>query len=133
VPRAVVDLSETERHELKSAPPDGFVVLRRMSYGHKLQRQAMAVQMDMKGQGKTAEASVRTETTKVAVFEFGHCIVDHNLEDVDGRKLDFTRAADVIKLHPQVGDEIDALIGDMNNFDTEEMENLSDGSEQASS
>jgi hypothetical protein len=128
-----VDLSETERHELKSAPPDGFVVLRRMSYGHKLQRQAMAVQMDMKGQGKTAEASVRTETTKVAVFEFGHCIVDHNLEDVDGRKLDFTRAADVIKLHPQVGDEIDALIGDMNNFDTEEMENLSDGSEQASS
>ena len=133
MPRAVVDFNDTSKEDLKSCP-GGYVVLRRMSYGHKLQRQAMAVQMDMKGQGKSAEASVRTETTKVAVFEFGHCIVDHNLEDMEGRKLDFTKSSDVIQLDPRIGEEIDVLIGEMNNFEeTDEMENLSVGSEQASS
>lgn len=31
---------ETERHDLKSCPPDGYVVLRPMTYGEKLYRQS---------------------------------------------------------------------------------------------
>lgn len=133
MPKAVVDFSDTERHDLKTLP-GGFVVLRRLSFGQKLQRQQMAVQMNMRGQGKNAEASLVQETTKVSAFEFAHCVVEHNLEDLDGRTLNFQNVADVVKLHPMVGEEVDALINGMNNYEeSDEIENLPEGSEQASS
>jgi len=41
MPAAVVDLNSTEKFELKSLP-EGFVVLRKMTYGQKLVRQQNA-------------------------------------------------------------------------------------------
>jgi hypothetical protein len=123
MPRAVIDFNDTDKKDLKSLP-GAYVELRRMSYGHKLQRQQLATQMSVKGSGKNAEMDLKTETVKVAAFEFANCVVDHNLEDENGGKLDLTKVSDVTRLHPQVGDEISGYIDSMNNFeDSDEAKN----------
>lgn len=119
MPRATVDLAATERYELKSAPPDGFVVLRRLSYGDKLRRQDLYMEMQMRIDSKSSSAdmNIQAAAEKVAQFEFARCVIDHNLEDENGRKLDFKSPADVIRLDPRVGEEINGYLVDMNNFD----------------
>jgi hypothetical protein len=116
MPRAVIDFSETTKFPLRSLE-GAFVELRRMSYGHKLQRQQMSMQMSVKGVGKTAEMDLKTETVKVAVFEMNACVVDHNLEDEKGEKLDLSQSSNVIRLDPRVGEEIGKYIDEMNNFE----------------
>lgn len=128
MPRAVANLEETTREELKSCP-GGFVVLRRMTYGQKLERQSMAMQMGISGNGKSAEMGVSMMQQQSAAFEFRHCIVDHNLEDENDQKLDFNNPVNVFRLHPRIGEEIEMLISDMNNFeDTDEAKNSVTGS-----
>lgn len=116
MPKAIVNFNETHRFELKSLP-EGFVVLRRLSYGQKLQRTQMAMEMQMKQQGKEAEGSFSIATTKVAQFDFKNCIVEHNLEaDDEGTLLDFKNPVDIDRLHPAVGEEIADLIDNLNTF-----------------
>jgi hypothetical protein len=123
MPRATVDFSETHRYDLKSLP-EGFVVLSRLSYGQKLERQQISMEMQMRSQGKDAEGSFSIATTKVAQFDFKHCVVDHNLEDENGKKLNFAAPSDVDRLHPQIGEEVGDLIDKLNSFDgTEEAKN----------
>jgi hypothetical protein len=123
MPRAVIDFENTDKFDLKSLP-GAYIELRRMSFGHKLQRQQLSMQMSVKGSGKNAEMDMKQETVKVTVFEFTACIVDHNLEDEKGEKLDLSKASDIIRLHPQVGEEIDKYINEMNNFeDSDELKN----------
>jgi hypothetical protein len=119
MPRATVDLSSTERYELKSCPPDGFVVLKRLNYGDKLRRQDIYMQMQMRidSKGSAGDLSMSAAAEKVAQFEFARCVVDHNLEDESGRKLDFKSPADVIRLDPRIGEEINGYLTEMNNFD----------------
>jgi hypothetical protein len=59
---------------------------------------------------------------QVQAFDFKHCIVDHNLEDEKGNKLNFQDPNTMDKLDPKVGDEIAQLIDDLNNFEEEEKE-----------
>lgn len=123
MPRATVDFNDTKRHELKSLP-EAFVVLKRLSYGQKLQRQSMAMEMEMKQQGKDTQSSFQIAATKVAEFDFKNCIVDHNLEDEQGNKLNFQNPADVHRLHPAIGEEVGELIDGMNSFeDSDEAKN----------
>jgi hypothetical protein len=123
MPRAVIDFNDTTKFPLKSLE-GAFVELRRMSYGHKLQRQQLAMQMSVKGNGKNAEMDLKNETVKVAVFELNACVVDHNLEDEKGTKLNLGKMEDVVRLDPRVGEEIDKYISDMNNFEeTDEVKN----------
>jgi hypothetical protein len=123
MPRAVIDFNDTTKFPLKSLE-GGFVELRRMSYGHKLQRNQIAMQMSVKGSGKNAEMDLKNETVKVAVFEMNACVVDHNLEDEKGDKLNLGKMEDVVRLDPKVGEEIDKYISEMNNFEeTEEVKN----------
>src|SRR4051794_17784710 len=52
MPKATANIVEPERHELKTLP-EGFVVLRRLTYGQKLERKAMAsVASAEQGRGK---------------------------------------------------------------------------------
>lgn len=123
MPRAVIDFDDTTKYALKSLE-GAFVELRRMSYGHKLQRNQIAMQMSVRGQGKNTEMDLKTETVKVAVFEMSSCVADHNLEDEKGEKLDLSSTKDVIRLDPKVGEEIDKYISEMNNFEeTDEVKN----------
>jgi hypothetical protein len=124
--------NEGERYELKSAPPDGFVLLRRLSYGQKMFRQSLLskAKMEMAGGQNRAERranankSFTTElelmNEKVTLFEFANCILDHNLEDLNGQKLDFHNPEHVKMLDGRIGEEINELINDINNFEMDD-------------
>lgn len=122
MPRATRQIEATVRKDLKSCP-GGFVILRRMSYGEKLHRQNMT-KMSFTGNRRTKdfEGELNMMNEAVALFEFGRCVVDHNLTDDQDRKLDFTKADDVRSLEGQIGEEIDTYIGEMNNFEEEDNE-----------
>lgn len=122
MPNATVDTAETESKDLNTCP-GGFVVLRRMSYGEKLHRQGLAMNMKIgagSGKGKGFEGEMALANDKVTLYEFSVCIVDHNLEDKEGRKLNLTTIQDIKSLHPKIGDEINQLIEDMNNYEVDE-------------
>lgn len=111
----------TEEFELKSLK-GASVVLRRMSYGQKLHRQAMISNMKMTGTKKEFEAQLNLANEQVTRWEFRTCVVDHNLEDESGNKLNLQNAHDLERLDPRVGEEIASLIGKMNNFEDEDDE-----------
>ena len=127
MPNATVDVESTKRFELKTCD-EGFVVLRRMSYGQILQRR-MFTKLEIEGSGRSKDfrGEMAMANVKVTEFEYAKCIVDHNLEDAGGRKLDLTRASDFNQLDPRVGQEIESYISEMNNFEEEE-ENSQPGS-----
>jgi len=126
MPRATV-VTETVRHELKSCP-GAYVVLRPMSYGTKLGRSDQAMKMTLKsesgprrrGQAASSETEISMLQKAATQIDFQHCIVDHNLEDENERKLDFRSFSDIDSLDPRIGEEISSLIDEMNNFASEE-------------
>lgn len=108
MPRATTTGQETERHELKTCP-GGWVELRRLTYGESLKRRQLSSIMRVEG-GKDKNAAlagvIEASNARVTEFEFGSCIVDHNLEDDDGNKLNFKNVAHIHMLDPRIGDEI---------------------------
>lgn len=124
MPRATVSAEEI-RKDLKSLP-GGWVLLKRMSYGQKLERTQLATDMEIEMQrgSKTQRASVEIMQHAVAMFEFKHCLVDHNLfeDDEETIKLDLTTKNGLSKLDPKVGDEIGKYIDELNNFEEEDEE-----------
>jgi hypothetical protein len=125
MPNAVAT-GDTEKFDLKTCP-DGFVVLRSMSYGQVLQRRAlMKMDVDM-GTGKKGskkdegmKGSLAMGSSEVNQFEFRVCIVDHNLEDETGKTLNLHSPSDIIKLDPKIGQEIEKRISEMNNFEEDD-------------
>lgn len=118
MPKAVVDIDETTRHELKTCE-GGFVVLRRLPYGSWLKRQEMALQMKLKGGDKNndAEAQVAMANRKVTEFEFKECIVEHNLQGHDDSLLNFNYGTTLDALNPKIGNEIATYISQLHEFD----------------
>lgn len=120
MPRATVDIETTHRVELATCP-EGFVELRRLSYGQFLHRRQMASSLRMEQEGKNNMTAVMNMVNEaVTQYEFSHCIVDHNLEDETGRKLDFVKPSDIKKLDPRIGEEIDQAISKLNNYEPTE-------------
>jgi hypothetical protein len=118
MPKATVNI-ESQRFELDTCP-GGFVELRTMSYGEFLKRRDMISKMSLRGQGKTSEAVMEMVNEKVAQWEFKTCIVDHNLEDDNGDKLDLAKPHAISKLDPRIGEEISSLIDEMNKWEKDE-------------
>lgn len=118
MPKAVVNISDTERIELKSIS-EGFVVLRRLTYGEYLNRRAMGARMTVQaGKGKDFEGELALVNEAVTRYEFANCIVEHNLEkDDNGTLFDFKKPADLSMLDPRVGEEISINIDRMNQFE----------------
>jgi hypothetical protein len=119
---------QTEKCELKSAPPDGYVVIRRMNYGESLQRKDMmasiAMSMDSKKGSSETKMQMDLLQEKTSLWEFSKLIVDHNLTDDKERKLDFSNPAHVRAIVGRIGDEIQMHIDRINSFeDTEETKN----------
>lgn len=125
MPRATINISTTQKFELKTCP-GGFVELRRMTFGDKLARQAAISRVTMAtSNGKKDEAqevSLQTLQREATLLDFRKCIADHNLTaDDDGlQKLDFTNPLTLDTLDPRVGEEIADLIDEINNFADEE-------------
>ena len=129
MPRATVDVTNTTRFELESLPKTdddeaGFVELRKLSYGQVLERRDMGAKIAIEGltdSGRQEDLKVTTDMIQKAVteFEFKQSIVNHNLEDEHGALLNFTNPSSVWALDPQIGQEIGALIDDMNQWDSD--------------
>jgi hypothetical protein len=124
MPKAVAT-QEEHLLELKSVE-GGFIKARRLSYGEKLQRRAMTsgLKLDIgsrkKGTDTTGEMQLITEES--TLFDFKHCILDHNLfkDEEETQKLDLTNKMDLRMLDPRVGEEIDAFLSELNNFEEDE-------------
>ncbi len=136
MPVATVNPNEYQRFDLKTAPPDGYVMLRPLPYGMKLTRRDKAAKMVMhsqapqRGRGRMAvsEASVKTELETAnewaTHYDFAYCIGEHNLTDANGQLLDFASTMTLKLLDPRVGSEIEELLFALN--EEEDAETLED-------
>lgn len=119
MPVAVVVKSE-ERKELKSLP-EGFVTIRRMTFGESLVRKDMMASVAMQMGEKQKQEDMRIQmdilSRKTTLWEFANLIIDHNLTDEKDRKLDFKNEKDVDMLVGAVGDEIQFHINTLNSFE----------------
>jgi hypothetical protein len=136
MPKATTNINDTERHELKTCPPDGFVLLRRMNYGEMLERRAQTGKLNLNtGKDQSTEAFIQMANRLVTEFEFRTCIMDHNLTDDNDNPLDFRKPTTLNMLDPRVGDEISDLINKMNQAEvtSESLGNSKNGSIATSS
>lgn len=123
MPRAVVT-NDVVRKELKTLP-EGYVELRPMTYGQAVHRRSMLKLSftTSKGKGSDFRGEMAAANKEITQFEFATCVIDHNLEDENGNKLNFSSPVDFAKLDPRVGQEIEKYISDLNNFDEDDQEN----------
>lgn len=115
--------------------PEGFVKIRRMSYGELLASQDMAYQISVKqSEASDGDPDMGVKMTQAAILEyqFKTCIVDHNLEDDSGQMLDFRQPQAVHLLDPLIGQEINSIIEKTHRWD-KKFPNLSTPSTSASS
>ena len=112
------DISQ-QKFELKTCE-GGFVVLRQLSYGEQIKKQQMAAKMTFEGQGRGfSGGEFEFFQRKVTEFEFATCIIEHNLEDTEGKALSFASTTTLDKLDPRIGSEIAHYISEMNDFQEE--------------
>lgn len=117
---------ETVRRELKSAPPDGFVVLRQLSYDEMLERRDGGIKILMEqqpGRNVDAKTSMQIANRWSNQFTFPRCIVEHNITDENNVPLNFSSAniEMVFKmLDPKIGSEIERYIDELNQEDESE-------------
>ena len=137
MPKATAS-KDTVKRELKTAPPDGFVLLRKLSYGEILERREITSSMgaaqapvnraERRGSeppSGNGEVTVKVHYSAIQQFDFSRCIVEHNLMDDKDNILDLSSYAGMKELDPKVGQEIEKYIDDLNNLDLEEDESKS--------
>lgn len=124
MPRATVDITDIKHFDLKSCP-EGYVVLQRLTYGQFLERQQMATQLTMstsrEDNKREPHAQLALAQLATAIFEYKHCIKEHNLEDDAGNPLDFRQPHVVQVLDPRIGQEISRYIDEMNQLESDEL------------
>lgn len=116
MPKATANINQTKRFDLKSCP-GGYVVVRRLSYGLKLQRQELSMSMQMAGEKNNASMNMNVRVSSVAEFDFKHCLVEHNLTDDNDQPLNLQRPEYVGMLDGAVGEEIGMYIDQVNALD----------------
>lgn len=123
MPRATANIEEKHRKDLKSCP-EGYVEARRLTYGEKLQRRAMVsglrVESNKKGEKSDFAGEMKLITEESTLYDFQKCILDHNLEDESGNKLNLVTKQDIARLDPRIGEEIDQFLSELNNFEDDE-------------
>lgn len=123
--------TSNKKFELKTLE-GGYVVIRRLTFGEKLDRKSFMdkVKVDSDGGGrnnKKISTEINMMNKEVTAFEFAACIVEHNLEYNAGtdeapdiRLFDFRIPAHIRMLDGNVGDEINELIEKFNDFEADE-------------
>lgn len=116
MPKATVS-QETVKKDLKTCE-GGFVTLKQLPFGRLLERRDNASKLSMEGKSDKVDIAMMQRWSRQ--FEFMHCIVDHNLEDDNGVKLDFNNEMSIYALDPRIGQEIEKYLDEMNGEDTPE-------------
>jgi hypothetical protein len=116
-----VAIKEPQRFDLKSLP-GGYVVVREMTYGERIMRGGMTGAMKILKETKKTDyvGEMSMETQKLTIWDFANLITEHNLDDADGRRLNFRNEQDVRALASKIGDEIGTYIDQVNSFDEDE-------------
>lgn len=113
---------ETYRRELKTLPPDGFVELKMLPYHDMLVRRdkgsiasmEQSIQRSKKGESELpTKLTIESLQTWERAYMFKNCIVDHNITDKNGVKLDFRNEMALHILRPDIGFEIERLIDEL--------------------
>jgi hypothetical protein len=119
MPKATAS-KQGQRFDLKELP-EGYVVLRKLDYGEMLSRRnlGMGVTAPFKRDSDSIDMKLDLSQEEVRVYEFSHMIIDHNLEDDAGRKLNMLDRSDINKLDPKVALEIEKYISELNLPDDE--------------
>lgn len=118
MPRATVS-TVPKKFNLVTCPPDGYVSMRRMTYGELMASQDMMYQIQMKADeagSDNPELGVDISRAAIMEFQLKTCITEHNLQDESGRLLDFRNPADVKILDSNIGQEIADHIEAMHNW-----------------
>ena len=112
MPRATIK-TEAQRIELKSLE-GGWVEIRQLPYYDMLVRRDRGGKLffDAEQEGRVEIATLQAWARQ---YEFEHCIQDHNLEDENGNKLDFSNELTLKTLDPRVGQEIEDAIDKLHN------------------
>ena len=112
MPRATIK-TEAQRIELKSLE-GGWVDIRQLPYYDMLVRRDRGGKLffDAEQEGRVVIATLQAWAR---AYEFEHCIIDHNLEDENGMKLDFSNELTLKTLDPRVGQEIEDAIDKLHN------------------
>lgn len=118
MPNASISV-EPVKYELKTCE-GGYVVIKRMPYGKWLKRSEMSLEMKAQQQkgSRSTDLDISLMNLQVTLFEFSTCIVDHNLEDETGNKLDFKNAVSFELLDPRIGNEIAGYISELHEFES---------------
>lgn len=127
MPVATIDPEKYERYDLKTLP-EGYVMLRPLPFGMKLERRDKATKMSMeaatgrqsRGQDNTQKFELETLSKWSRAYDFKHCIGEHNLQSPDGNLLDFSNPMTLSLLDPKVGSELESLIDSLNEDESEE-------------
>jgi len=130
------------KYELRTAPPDGYVMLRRLPFDEILKRREMGTRLSMEQESGKRSRRAKDEKQRIDIemaqtitreYEFANCIVDHNLE-VNGQPVDFTKPKQAFRLvDPLVLQEIEEYLSDLNGeFDEEELEDFLTARKQSS-
>lgn len=126
MPVGTTDNYDDDRFDLKTAPPDGYVVIRRLSYGESLKRDAISTKFTVDGSAKSKDfmGDIKIDQEAIAQFDFAHCVVEHNITDKSGRTLNFKDPKDLAQLDGKIGKEIGDLIDEVNKIEgNEEVKN----------
>lgn len=122
-----VILQATVKKELKTCPPDGYVEIKRMNYGESLERKDLMAEMSMemrdnktRSKDENIKLQMKMLQEKISLWEFATLIVDHNITDDKGAKLNFKNPSHVKALVGQLGDEITKYINELNSFEDDE-------------
>jgi hypothetical protein len=112
---------EGEKFDLKTLE-GAWVMLRRLTYGEKLERQegASKLLLNMDRSQKSMQGEMEMAQRTSTMYDFRRCILDHNLEKMVGGsavKMNFADPADLSILDPRVGEEIASLLDKLNNFE----------------
>jgi hypothetical protein len=127
MPDATVSMDLGPKIDLKSIE-GGWVRLKPMPFGKKLERRDKATRMSMMMEADNRRRGKTQEPTEVKLdilnrwstaFDFAECIGEHNLTDHENRPLDLSNPGVLDVLDPRVGTEIEALIAELIGDDDE--------------
>jgi len=121
--RSLTTLPAADATDTTPASEEGWIELRRMSYGEKMAKDSEAMKMKFATEAiGNVDAEIAMVSEAANILEIQKCVMDHNLEDEHGNKLNFQNVDHIRQLDPRVGQEITTLIGEMNDFEKQSKE-----------
>jgi hypothetical protein len=128
----------SDKIELKTCP-GGYVILKRLDHGQKMFRRGLLAKAKMEAGGGgsreerrnrskgTFTAEIELSNERVTCYEFANCIAEHNLtylvnpqDPTSETALDFRIPDHVKMLDGNIGEELDDLIQDFNNWEEDD-------------